>query len=250
MLTVVSIAFWSYFVLSLPLLFVGALLVRIVSAPFDRRRVALHLYSCAWAAHYLVVNPIWRLRVTGRERLPWRGPAVIVANHSSLVDILVLFALFRPFKWVSKQSVFALPFLGWNMRLNGYVPIKRGERESIIAMTDACRNHLAQGSPVLLFPEGTRSPTTALLPFKDGAFRLAAEAACPLVPIAVHATGQSLPKHGLILRNGMDAWLEVLEPIATAGRTADELRDAARLAIEQALVNAREASASGKLAPA
>ena len=100
--------------------------------------------------------------MTGRENLPWRGPAVIVANHLSLLDILVLYGLFRPYKWVSKASVFKVPFIGWNMRLNDYVAIRRGDRESIKEMMNHCRQHLANGSPILLFPEGTRSPDGVL----------------------------------------------------------------------------------------
>ena len=66
--------------------------------------------------------------------LPWRGAAVLAANHESLGDILVLYGLYRPFKWVSKASVFKVPILGWNMRLNRYVSLVRGDKISIAKM--------------------------------------------------------------------------------------------------------------------
>jgi 1-acyl-sn-glycerol-3-phosphate acyltransferase len=231
-----SVAYWAFLGATLPAFFLVALAVFLASWPFDRRRVALHLWSCLWASFYVYANPLWRVRVTGRERLPWRGPAVVVANHASLVDILVLYGLYRPFKWVSKAEIFRVPVIGWNMRLNGYVALHRGDRDSVRDMMERCRRHLAQGSPVLLFPEGTRSPSGELQAFKDGAFLLAAEAGCPVVPVAVAGTHETLPKHGLALRRRMDARVQVLEPLDPSRfQGAAALRDAARAAIARAL---------------
>lgn len=234
MLVAFSIAWWLSFALSLPVLFVGAAAVFLLTAAFDRRRVALHLYSCLWASLYVWTNPLWRVRFEGREHLPWRGPAVLVANHLSLLDVLVLYGLFRPFKWVSKEAVFRVPFVGWNMRLNDYVPVVRGDRESVRRMMEHCRAHLSRGAPVLLFPEGTRSRDGRLQPFKDGAFRLASDAGVPVVPIAVEGTGDALPKHGLVLRQPMRARVRVLAPIPPSS-DADALREATRAALVAAL---------------
>ncbi len=236
MLTAFSIAYWAFAVATMPVLMVGALAVFLVTLPFDRRRLALHLYSCAWGSFYVVMNPLWRMRIEGREKLPWRGAAVLVANHLSLADILVLYALFRPFKWVAKAELFRVPIVGWNMWINDYVPVWRGDRESVRRMMDHCRAHLARGSPVLLFPEGTRSRDGRLQPFKDGAFRLAIEAGCPVIPIAVTGTFDSLPKSGVVLRNRMRALVRVLDPISPSQYpSAHALRDAARGAIASAL---------------
>src|SRR6185312_193830 len=173
MLRVFSVAYWAFIGITCVVFFAGALLVWLVTLPFDRRRVVLHLYSSAWASFYVYVNPLWRLRVSGRDRLPWHGSAVLVANHASLIDILVLFALFRPFKWVSKQEIFKVPLIGWNMRLNDYVPLVRGSGASVRKMMEHCDRLLAAGSPVLMFPEGRRTSDGSLLPFKNGAFELA-----------------------------------------------------------------------------
>ena len=174
------------------------------------------------------VNPLWTLRVEGRERLPRHGAAVLVANHASLIDILVLFDLFRPYKWVSKASNFRLPFVGWNMRLNDYVPLRRGDRESVLEMLAHCGRHLERGSPILMFPEGTRSADGALKAFKDGAFDLAVAHGVPVIPIAVHGTAAALPKHGLVLEQHVDARIEVLEPIAPGTRPRGAARRGAR----------------------
>lgn len=242
-----STAVWTFIALMCIPFFLGALVLFLLTAPFDRRRVLLHLYSCFWARFYIYANPLWHLRVEGRQRLPWRGPAVLVANHASLIDILVLFGLYRPFKWVSKQSVFRVPFLGWNMRLNDYVPLVRGDRDSIAQMMAHCLSHLRVGTPVLLFPEGTRSPDGQLKAFKDGAFRLAMEARCPLIPIAIHGTANVLPKHGLVLKEPMHALVQVLDPLDPQEfESVEALRDAARSAIERALAIPQ---AAPKLAP-
>src|SRR6266568_5974665 len=121
-----SIAFYALVFASFPVFFAGALALFLITAPFDRRRVLLHLYACFWSCSYFYVHPRWRVRVVGRRRLPWRGAAVIVANHQSLVDFLVLGALYRPFRWVAKAEVFRVPFVGWTMRLAGHVGLERG----------------------------------------------------------------------------------------------------------------------------
>jgi 1-acyl-sn-glycerol-3-phosphate acyltransferase len=239
-----SALYWAFALVTMPILFLGALLVFLVTVAFDRRRVVLHLYSCAWATFYVVANPLWRSRVVGREKLPWKGPAVIVANHMSMLDILVVYGLFRPFKWVSKAEMFRVPIVGWNMIINDHVKIARGDRDSIRNMMAHCRAHLARGMPIVIFPEGTRSRDGRLQAFKDGAFRLAYDAGCPVVPIAVSGTADALPKHGLLLRRRMDALVRVLDPLDPAAfESVDALRDAARSAIVAALPEAHRPAA-------
>ena len=227
-----SIAFYALVFASFPVFFAGALALFLITAPFDRRRVLLHLYACFWSCSYFYVHPRWRVRVVGRRRLPWRGAAVIVANHQSLVDFLVLGALYRPFRWVAKAEVFRVPFVGWTMRLAGHVGLERGAGGSIVRMMRRCRELLEAGVPVLLFPEGTRSEDGTLGRFRDGAFTLAAAVGCPVYPVVVTGTGDFLPKRGIVLHGALAARVEVLEPLAPAGfASAELLRDACRDAI-------------------
>jgi 1-acyl-sn-glycerol-3-phosphate acyltransferase len=236
MLWVLSVAFWVFIAVTCPVFFLGALLVWLVTLPFDRRRVILHLYSSAWAVFYIHVNPLWRLRITGRDRLPRHGAAVLVANHASLIDILVLFGLFRPFKWVSKQEIFRIPLIGWNMRLNDYVPLVRGSGDSVRRMMAHCDRLLAAGSPVMIFPEGRRTSDGTLQPFKIGAFDLAVRHGVPVFPVAVHGTRRALPRHGLVLREHVDARVDVLPPLDPADfADTAALRDAAHRSIAEAL---------------
>ncbi len=235
-----SLLYWLYAVLSLAVLFAGLLVLYALTVPFDRRRVAIHMYSCAWAYMYVAFHPMWRARFEGREKIPWDRAAVIVANHLSLVDILVIYGLFKPFKWVAKGELFRVPFVGWNMVLNDYVRIWRGDRESVKKMMNHSREHLARGSSLVIFPEGTRSRDGRMLPFKDGAFRLAAEAGCPLIPIAIAGSEVALPKNGLIFRQRATIKLRVLDPLdPKAFASPDALKEAARAAIEKNVAELR-----------
>jgi 1-acyl-sn-glycerol-3-phosphate acyltransferase len=92
-----------------------------------------------------------------------------------------------------------------------------------------CRRHLARGTPILLFPEGTRALDGRLQRFKDGAFKLAWEAKVPVYPVVMTGTYEALPKHGLVLRGRMEARVEVLDPLRPEDFSGpDALRDATR----------------------
>jgi 1-acyl-sn-glycerol-3-phosphate acyltransferase len=207
-----SALFWAFLTLSSIALFPVALAVWAVTAPFDRRRRALHLFTCFWASLYTWLNPAWPLRIEGRERIRPDETYVIVSNHLSLLDILVLFRLFAHFKWVSKIENFRVPFIGWNMWLNGYVPLRRGDRASVVEMLRACDRLLADGNSVMMFPEGTRSPSGRLRAFKSGAFELALRSRRPLLPLVIQGTSDALPKRGFVLRGRHPLRIRVLEP--------------------------------------
>src|SRR5690349_7116530 len=213
MLPVFSLAFWAFIVVSSALLFPVALLVWAVTAPFDRRLRVQHLFTCFWASLYSWLNPLWRVKVEGHEHIVPGRTYVMVANHQSFLDILVLFRLFRHFKWVSKAEMFRIPAIGWNMALNRYVKLTRGSSESITRMMAACEAHLAAGSSVMIFHEGTRSPDGHLRAFKHGAFTLAQHARVPILPIVVDGTADALPKHGFVLRGKHDISVRVLDEI-------------------------------------
>jgi 1-acyl-sn-glycerol-3-phosphate acyltransferase len=208
-----SLGFWLFLTASSVALFPVALAIWALSAPFDRRRVLLHRFTCFWGSLYTWLNPAWPVRLEGRERIRPDETYVMVANHLSLLDILVLFRLFTHYKWVSKIENFRLPFIGWNMRLNRYIELKRGDRASVVQMMQACEEALAAGSSILMFPEGTRSPSGRLRAFKPGAFELALRARRPILPIVIRGTSDALPKRGFVLRGRHPIHVRVLEPI-------------------------------------
>jgi len=229
-----SLLFWAFMLLTSALLFPVALLLRAVTFPFDRRLVILHLFSCFWASLYTWCNPLWSVRIEGKGRIDGNAAYVMVSNHQSLVDILVLFRLFVHFKWVSKSENFRIPFVGWNMSLNRYIRIDRGRIRGNLSMMRGAESALQLGSSVMVFPEGTRSPDGNLGEFKPGAFELALRSGHPVLPIALHGTAAALPKRGFILRGKQKIRIHILEPISppwTPGTDAETLGSAARAQI-------------------
>ncbi len=224
---------WFTFVgLTSVLFFLIALLIRIITWPFDRRQVILQQFTCFWAALYTWIIPAWRIRVDGREHLPRRTPHVVVSNHQSLLDILVLFNLFFHFKFVSKIEIFKIPLIGWNMYLNKYIRLTRGDKKSVTKMLEDCEKALRTGSSVLIFPEGTRSPDGQIKEFKLGAFILALKMKAPISPIVISGTNAALPKYSLNFHGRTDIHMRVLKPIAyesfshlSAEETANMVRE-------------------------
>lgn len=238
-----SLLFWAFLLVTSLALFPVAVLLWATTSLFDRRKRVLHLFTCFWASLYTWANPAWPTSVHRRERLSSDRAVIYVANHLSLVDILVLFRLFTHFKWVSKVENFRVPFIGWNMRLNGYVPLLRGDKVSVIRMMEHCDRLIAEGNSIMMFPEGTRSSTGRMRRFKPGAFELAIRNGIPIQPIVIRGTGDALPKRGFVLQGRHPISLTVLEPIPPSdfdGMEAEALSDLVRGIIADSLGESAE----------
>ncbi len=226
MMRLVSCLFWSFLTVTSIVLFPVAVVVWVGTAPFDRRKVVLHQLTCFWASLYTWLNPAWPVTITGREKLKSTPAQVIVSNHLSLLDILVLFRLFSHYKWVSKIENFRVPFIGWNMSLNGYIKLKRGDRQSAMQMIRECQATLASGSSIMMFPEGTRSPTGRMRSFKSGAFEIAIKTGSPIQPLVIDGSANALPKAGFVLKGRHPISVTVLDAIPSedfGNRNAEEL---------------------------
>ena len=211
-----STVFWAFLFVSSILLFPVAVLIWAATVLFDKRLVLLHRFTCFWASLYSWFNPVWRVRVEGREKIDPNTAYVMVANHQSLLDILVLFRLFTHFKWVSKIENFYVPCIGWNMSLNRYIKLRRGDKESVDQMMAASEQALREGNPIMMFPEGTRSADGRLKAFKHGAFTLAKRVGAPILPIVVEGTAAALPKRGFVLQGRHAIRIRVLDAIPYA----------------------------------
>jgi 1-acyl-sn-glycerol-3-phosphate acyltransferase len=226
---VASIAAWTLAIAVITfaqaVLFVVYLATR-ASDP-ERRRVARMFHSLGISI--LGLHPWVRVHVDSKATLPYGEPCVIVSNHESDLDVYLSSELaIRGWnaKYLSKQSLYDLPVLGWGMRMAGDIPVVRNDRRSRAQAAILCRTWLERGVPVFIFPEGTRSRTGEMGSFKDGAFRLAIETGSPVQPIVYAGTRDALPPGAFLLRPSTVA-LRVLDPVPVAGLT---LADAGVLA--------------------
>lgn len=193
-------------------------LVWAVTAPFDAGRYAAGRTFRLIGVLSVRLNPLWKFETAGRTVADPRRPYVVVSNHESWADIFLISTLPWEMKWLSKDTVFRVPCLGWMMWMANDIPVRRGERSSAARAFGAARNRLAKRVSVMIFPEGTRSRDGSLLPFKDGAFRIAIETATPILPLAVAGTRRAMAKGSFRFQRSR-ARVEVLDPIETAGLT-------------------------------
>lgn len=193
-----------------------------------------------WARDALRASGV-RYRLHGLERVPQGQPVVFASNHQSMFDIfLVLAALPGSVRFVAKKELASVPLLGAAMRAAGHIYIDRQNRQAAFEAYEEAAITIRQGLSAVVFPEGTRSRTGELIPFKKGPFVLAIAAGVPVVPAYCAGTftlmrkgSRRLAPHPIALFFG--------QPIPTAGLTYDDreqLMDQTRRAIEELRVDA------------
>jgi 1-acyl-sn-glycerol-3-phosphate acyltransferase len=163
-----------------------------------------------------------RYRVRGREHIPRNTAVVFCSNHESNVDPPVLFqALHKRLHVLFKAELTRLPVLGAVMVAGGFVPVERDRREASMASIDRAAESIRSGNSFLIFPEGTRSRTSELLPFKKGGFIMAIKAKAPIVPVAVSGGRSAMQKGSWLVRPVM-VDVRIGEPVETAGYSLDD----------------------------
>ncbi len=213
MVRILSLLACCYCFSTAAVLFVVMTLLTPFAMLFDPQRKLFHFMTAAWGWHHVILNPFWECRIEGAEFLERDKNYVIVANHQSLADIFVISGLWRQYKWVSKESLLNIPFFGWNMRLNEYIAIKRGDIKSIKEMMATCKHWLQQGVSIMMFPEGTRSDSGELGNFRDGSFRLSLECDVPVVPVVITGTKEVIAKHSRTFNFASKMRIKVLPPV-------------------------------------
>jgi 1-acyl-sn-glycerol-3-phosphate acyltransferase len=238
---VFSIFYWLFLAGTSMLLYPIAILLWLVTMPFDPNRRVLHTYTCWWAQLYVRCLPGCRIRVEGRDRIKPGVAYILAANHQSMADVMALSALGVFFKWVSKKEAFRIPLIGWNMYLNQYVCVDRGNVRNVRATMDTFQEWLGRGVPLMMFPEGHRSPDGEIHEFHGGAFKLAADSGVAVVPIVVDGTW-GIFRGGRVAAFPGTITIRVLDPVP-ASDNANQLRDEVftRMQAELAAIRGLEA---------
>jgi len=228
-----SILAWITMALTSVIITPFFLMVWVFTFWWDRRRVAAHMMGTFWAWHYQSLIIFWKLRLEGRKKIPWNRPVVMVANHRSLIDILALYKIRRPFKWTSKDENFKLPFIGMVLSLTNSIRIKRESLRSGSQFLSQAEKEIALGSSILLFPEGTRSKTKEMRPFKEGAFLLAKKTACGVIPIVHTGSENTFARGSWVLKGKAPIHIRILDEIPSTEVEKLEIKELMMLTREK-----------------
>ncbi len=208
-----SILAWITMLITSTLITPFFLLVWICTFWWDKRRLALHFTAVFWAWHFRSLIPFWKLHLEGRKKIPWNRAVVLVSNHRSMVDIVILNKLQRPFRWTSKSENFKLPFVGMVLSLTNSVRIRRDSLRSGMQFLSQAASEMKKGSSILIFPEGTRSRTTTMRPFKEGAFLLAKKMGSGIIPIVHTGSEKTFDRGSWVLKGKTHIQIRVLDEI-------------------------------------
>lgn len=209
---------------------------------WDRDGRLQHRLARQWGRMLLAVSFV-RCTVRGAEKLDPRTSYVVVANHSSYMDIPTLYsALPLEIRFFAKKGLFAIPLLGWHLHRAGHLPVVRDDaRASLKSMSEGAKLIRQRGVSVLLFPEGGRTET-GIRPFKEGAAYIAIKAGVPVLPVGLVNLRRVLPMDSLLLRPA-DVEVNIGEPVDTTGMS---LHDRARL---NEILQERVADLAGQTLP-
>jgi 1-acyl-sn-glycerol-3-phosphate acyltransferase len=213
----------SYFIFN-PLIWAYTLVLGTISlaySVFDRSGRIQHDLARLWSLLIMktILSPV---TVTGMEKVVRSRPLVYAATHASALDIPILYVnLPFQFRIIFKSELLSYPFVGWHLRRSGQVCINQQNPAASIGAIKSALKSLRSGMPLVIFPEGGRSPSGEILPFLPGAFFLAIKAQADIVPIALVGTFDLLPMNTYHIKS-RPLEMRVGEPISTAGLT---LRD-------------------------
>jgi len=237
----------SYFILD-PLIWLYTLGLGLLALPgglFDRGGRRLHWFSRAWS--WLIMKTILSpVKVSGLDKIDTTKPHVYAVNHASAMDIPVLY-VYLPFQFriVFKKELLVYPVVGWQLRRSGQVCIDQQKPTNSIAAIRSAVKSLKAGMPLVIYPEGGRTPDGEIKPFLPGAFFLAIKAQVDIVPVALVGTYELLPMDTYHIKC-RPLEMRVGQPISTTGLTMRDLEAVSakvRKAVEDLYYPQGEASA-------
>jgi 1-acyl-sn-glycerol-3-phosphate acyltransferase len=215
----------SYLILD-PLIWMYTVVLGLVSIPVslfgDRERI-LHNFARAWS--WMIMKTIFSpVKVTGRDRIDTSRPLVYAVNHASALDIPVLY-VYLPFQFriAFKKELLAYPIVGWHLKRSGQICVDQQNPAGSIGSIRSALKSLKAGTPLVIFPEGGRTPDGEIKPFLPGAFFLAIKAKVDIVPVALIGTFDLLPMNTYHIQC-QPLEMRVGEPISTAGLSGHDMQ--------------------------
>ncbi|HTM37317.1 MAG TPA: 1-acyl-sn-glycerol-3-phosphate acyltransferase [Terriglobales bacterium] len=202
---------------------------------FDKDGSILHGFARAWAK--LTMKSIQSpFRVTGLDQIDTSKPHVYAVNHGSALDIPALYA-FLPFQFriVHKKELWSYPIVGWHLKRSGQVCVDQQNPTRSVGQIKSALRTLKRGMPLVIFPEGGRTPDGRIQPFLPGAFFLAIKAEVDIVPVALLGMYELLPMNTYHIKP-RPLEMRVGKPIPTAGlgtRDMETLSLRVQRAVEQ-----------------
>ncbi len=234
---VLSVLFWIAGFVITASAFITSVVIKYIPLPIKNRAKLIHSQCFWWSDSLIALNPYWKVKVEGLENIDHSKTYVIVANHQSLADIILIYQTHMYFKWVAKKELLKVPFIGGLLWVNDHVLLSREELGSIKDVYRKAAEQLKAGVSMLFFPEGTRSGSDEMGEFKNGAFKLAIKESKPILPVYLGGAREAIPKGGWVFKTKVSARVVVFPPIDVSGfQTADfaKLRDLAREKLESA----------------
>jgi 1-acyl-sn-glycerol-3-phosphate acyltransferase len=197
-------------------------LLSLLSSFFDHDGRVQHWFARTWAKMMLRILSV-RVKLRGLENVNFSQPAVYAANHLSALDIPVLYATLPiQFRILAKKELFAYPFLGWHLRRSGQIPVDQQDARASLRSLNRAGESLREGMPLVVFPEGGRSPSGELQQFMGGAFYAALKAQVPVVPIVITGVRELLPMNSFHALPG-EADVVFCHPVPTDGMTSRDM---------------------------
>ena len=214
----------SYLIID-PLIWLYTLALGLLALPggmFDRSGRRLHWFSRTWS--WLIMKTILSpVKVTGLDKIDTSKPHVYAVNHASAMDIPVLYVhLPFQFRIVFKKELLAYPIVGWQLKRSGQVCIDQQKPTNSLTAIRSAVKSLKAGMPLVIYPEGGRTPDGEIKPFLPGAFFLAIKAQVDIVPVALIGTYELLPMDTYHIKC-RPLEMRVGEPISTAGLTIRDM---------------------------
>ena len=217
--------------------FLSSLILRYAPFPIANREQLIHSQCFWWSDAILALNPFWAIDVKGLENIDHSKTYVVVANHQSLADIVIIYQTHMYFKWVAKEALLKVPFIGGLLWVNNHILVSKGDFGSIKKVYRKAAEWLRAGTSMLFFPEGTRSATDEMGEFQNGAFKLAIMEKKPILPVYIGGTREAIPKNGFIFNTKVRGRLVIFPPIETTDLKISDyasLRDRVRTQLKSA----------------